>query len=34
VIEAVALIVSSFYIFANLFADVMGILLNPRLRTS
>jgi peptide/nickel transport system permease protein len=34
VIEAVALIVSSFYILANLFADVMGILLNPRLRTS
>ena len=33
VIEAVALLVSAFYIFANLFADVMGIVLNPRLRT-
>lgn len=33
VIEAVALLVSAFYIVANLFADVMGIILNPRLRT-
>ncbi|OGO27920.1 MAG: ABC transporter permease [Chloroflexi bacterium RBG_16_52_11] len=33
VIEAVALLVSALYILANLFADVMGIMLNPRLRT-
>lgn len=33
VIEAIALMVSAIYIFANLFADVMGIVLNPRLRT-
>jgi peptide/nickel transport system permease protein len=31
-IEAVALIVSGIYILANLFADVMAIVLNPRLR--
>ncbi|MEZ4666306.1 MAG: ABC transporter permease [Anaerolineae bacterium] len=31
-IEAVALIVSAIYIAANLFADVMAITLNPRLR--
>lgn len=31
-IEAVALIVSGIYIAANLFADVMAIVLNPRLR--
>lgn len=31
-IEAVALIVSVIYISANLFADVMAIVLNPRLR--
>jgi peptide/nickel transport system permease protein len=33
IIEAVALIVSGIYILANLFADVMAIVLNPRLRT-
>jgi peptide/nickel transport system permease protein len=33
VIEGVALIVSAIYIMANLFADVMAIVLNPRLRT-
>lgn len=33
VIEAIALMVSAIYIFANLFADVMGIILNPKLRT-
>lgn len=33
-IEAVALIVSGIYIAANLFADVMAIVLNPRLRKS
>jgi peptide/nickel transport system permease protein len=32
VIEAVALLVSTIYILANLFADMMAILLNPRLR--
>ncbi len=31
-IEAIALIVSGIYIAANLFADVMAIVLNPRLR--
>ncbi|MBC7811510.1 MAG: ABC transporter permease [Burkholderiales bacterium] len=34
IIEAVALIVSGVYILANLFADVMAIVLNPRLRAS
>jgi peptide/nickel transport system permease protein len=34
VIEASALIVSAIYILANLVADVLGVLLNPRLRTS
>jgi ABC-type dipeptide/oligopeptide/nickel transport system permease component len=34
VVEACALIVSAVYIVANLFADVMTILLNPRLRTA
>ena len=34
VVEACALIVSAVYIIANLFADVMAVLLNPRLRTS
>lgn len=33
VIEAVALLVSAIYVFANLFADAMAIVLNPRLRT-
>jgi peptide/nickel transport system permease protein len=33
-IEATALLVSAIYILANLFADVMAILLNPRLRTA
>lgn len=33
-IEAAALLVSAVYILANLFADVMAIVLNPRLRTS
>jgi peptide/nickel transport system permease protein len=33
VIEAVSLLVSTIYILANVFADVMTILLNPRLRT-
>ena len=33
-IEATVLIVSAVYIFANLFADVMAIVLNPRLRTA
>src|SRR5574341_776428 len=33
VIEAIALIASGIYILANLVADVMGVLLNPRLRT-
>ena len=32
VIEAVALLVSAIYVFANLFADAMAIVLNPRLR--
>jgi peptide/nickel transport system permease protein len=32
VIEAVALLVSTLYITANVFADVMSIVLNPRLR--
>jgi peptide/nickel transport system permease protein len=32
VIQSVALIVSAVYIVANLFADVMSIVLNPRLR--
>ncbi len=34
VIEAVALLVAAIYILSNLFADVMTILLNPRLRTA
>jgi peptide/nickel transport system permease protein len=34
IVEAVALIVSAIYILANLFADVMAIVLNPRLRTA
>lgn len=33
-IEAAALLVSAVYILANLFADVMAIVLNPRLRTA
>jgi peptide/nickel transport system permease protein len=33
-IEATALVVSAVYILANLFADVMVMLLNPRLRTA
>ncbi|MGB7297145.1 MAG: ABC transporter permease, partial [Candidatus Aminicenantales bacterium] len=33
VIEAVVLLVSAIYIFTNLFADVMAIVLNPRLRS-
>jgi peptide/nickel transport system permease protein len=33
VIEAVTLIVASIYILANLFADVMTMILNPRLRS-
>ncbi len=33
VIEAVTLLVSAVYILTNLFADIMTILLNPRLRT-
>ncbi len=33
-IEAAALIVSAIYILANLVADILGVLLNPRLRTS
>lgn len=33
-IEAAALLVSGVYILANLFADVMAIVLNPRLRTA
>jgi peptide/nickel transport system permease protein len=33
-IEATALVVSAVYILANLFADVMAMLLNPRLRTA
>lgn len=33
-IEAAALFVSAVYILANLFADVMAIVLNPRLRTA
>jgi peptide/nickel transport system permease protein len=33
-IEATALIVSAVYILANLFADVVAMLLNPRLRTA
>jgi peptide/nickel transport system permease protein len=33
-IEATALLVSAVYVLANLFADVMAILLNPRLRTA
>lgn len=32
VIEAVALIVSAIYITANLFADIMAVVFNPRLR--
>ena len=34
VIEAAALIISAAYIFANLIADLVTILLNPRLRTT
>lgn len=34
VIEAVALLVAAIYILSNLFADVMTILLNPRLRSA
>jgi peptide/nickel transport system permease protein len=34
VVEACALIVSSVYVIANLFADVMTVALNPRLRTA
>lgn len=34
VIEAAALIISAVYIFANLIADILTILLNPRLRTT
>ncbi len=34
VIEAAALIISAVYIFANLIADLLTILLNPRLRTT
>ena len=33
-IEATALVVSAVYILANLFADVVAMLLNPRLRTA
>jgi peptide/nickel transport system permease protein len=33
-IEAAALLISAFYILANLLADVAVMLLNPRLRTS
>lgn len=33
VVQAVALLVSAIYILANLFADTMAYLLNPRLRT-
>lgn len=33
-IEATALVVSAVYILANLFADLMAIVLNPRLRTA
>lgn len=33
VIEAATLVISAIYILANLFADVMAVLLNPRLRT-
>jgi peptide/nickel transport system permease protein len=33
-IEATTLLVSAVYVLANLFADVMAILLNPRLRTA
>jgi peptide/nickel transport system permease protein len=33
VVEAIALLVSAIYIAANLFADVMAVLLNPRLRS-
>jgi peptide/nickel transport system permease protein len=33
VVEAVALIASAVYILANLVADVLAILANPRLRT-
>jgi peptide/nickel transport system permease protein len=33
VIEAIALLVSLIYIFANLFTDIVSILSNPRLRT-
>ena len=32
IIEAVVLVVSAVYILANLFTDVMAIVLNPRLR--
>jgi peptide/nickel transport system permease protein len=34
VIEAICLLVSAIYILTNLFADVMTIVLNPRLRTA
>jgi peptide/nickel transport system permease protein len=34
VVEAVALIASAVYILANLVADVLAILANPRLRSS
>jgi peptide/nickel transport system permease protein len=34
VIEAITLLTSAVYIFATLFADLMQILLNPRLRTA
>ena len=33
VIEAIVLLVSAIYIFTNLFADVMAIVLNPRLKS-
>jgi peptide/nickel transport system permease protein len=33
VIEAIVLLVSAIYIFTNLFADMMAIILNPRLRS-
>ena len=33
VVEAVALIASAVYILANLVADVLAIIANPRLRT-
>jgi peptide/nickel transport system permease protein len=34
VVEATALLASAVYIVANLIADVLAMLLNPRLRTS